>query len=182
VLDESTAGEVTSNAATCYEASFPTNGLTPGLHSAVVMTPWGTSQAFGLTVLARVAPAPATRIDVQKDYDGDIHKALAAAAALPTETRKVVMLGSATYQLTSGVTVPPTTTLVGDGAESASLVFTIKTGRFHPLLILVYYAVHALRSLWAHAPCQSFPLQSVMISLCTRTCEMLVTNLANVCY
>ena len=65
---------------------------------------------------------------VQHDYGGDLVKALAAASKIPQDTPKTVVLGSAAYQLTGGITVPANTTMQGKGPDLTMLVFTIKTG------------------------------------------------------
>lgn len=114
---ELTAGgvTVTTSAANCYEASFPTARIPAGTYTeAVLTTRWGKT-SFGLTVLpARPKPAAAPAIiNVQADFQGDLLKALAYATSLPTSQRKVLELGSTIYTLTTGTSVPVNTTVKG---------------------------------------------------------------------
>ena len=113
----------TASAANCYEAAFPTTAFPTGTHSATLSTPWGEAR-FGLTIVAAPTPPAPTRIDVAKDFGSDLGKALAHAATLPA-VPKVVALGAATYQLESGVSIPPNTTLLGSGAGATTLAFTL---------------------------------------------------------
>eukprot|EP00729_Bicosta_minor_P026448 gene26448-30915_t len=112
---ELTAGgvTVTTSAANCYEASFPTARIPAGTYTeAVLTTRWGKT-SFGLTVLpARPKPAAAPAIiNVQADFQGDLLKALAYATSLPTSQRKVLELGSTIYTLTTGTSLPVNTTV-----------------------------------------------------------------------
>jgi hypothetical protein len=87
---------VSASSASCYEATFSTQNFAPGVHQATVATPWGET-SFGLTVYPAPPqpPPPPTRIDVTKDFGGDLHKALAHAATLPASTAKLVALPGA---------------------------------------------------------------------------------------
>lgn len=119
------SADVASTAANCFEATFPTDGFSAGVHIATVSTPWGTAD-FGLTVLPVIAPPTPTQIDVKRDYAGDLRRALAYAGTLPAATAKIVELGEGVYSLSNGIAVPANTTVVGAGATATQLVFEIE--------------------------------------------------------
>lgn len=116
--------------ANCYEATFATAAsLAPGGYSAAVETAWGQA-TFGITVLAppaSPAPPPLT-LDVDAQFNGSLVAALDHATTLPDVRRKRVVLGSSVYNLTTGLVVPPNTTLVGDTTASSRLEFSVTTG------------------------------------------------------
>ena len=110
--------------ANCFEAEFATPiSLTPGVHMGTVRTHWGQSTQFGIRVLAPPPPPapypPSAIIDVNKDFGGNLSLALQHAAEMEATVPKVVQLGTGTgittYNLTSGVHVPPNTTVSGSG-------------------------------------------------------------------
>jgi hypothetical protein len=119
--DKSTnSGPIAAASASCYEASFDSVGLAAGQYTATVRTAWGVSDKLALTIAAPVSSPPPHRLDVAAAFDGNLTAAIAHAAtltAVDATAHVEVILGSHTYQLKSGITLPNRTSLIGSGAN-----------------------------------------------------------------
>jgi hypothetical protein len=107
--------------ATCFEASFVLIGVATGEYDAKIVTPWGASKPWRLTVVPQ--PVQPTPVDISVDeFDGDIAAALAHAASLPAAR---VLLGAKLYKLSATLVIPNRTALVGQGTHVTKLQFAI---------------------------------------------------------
>lgn len=112
-----------SIAASCYEASFVLPGdLAAVTHTFTLATPWGVSTPFVVSIRERPSTAPPIVIDVAKDYNGDIVKALAAAERMipPPPGGITVRLAADSYNLTQPLVIPNFTAVVGVRAATTA--------------------------------------------------------------
>ena len=124
-----TSGPILPQNATCYELTFDlTDFIQPGMAypNALIQTPWGTTS---LPILVTPLPSsgPALNIiNVDTDAQGNINTALSMAANnLPGYS--LVVLGSHSYTVTSSLTIPGNTVLMGQGPDKSQLIFNFST-------------------------------------------------------
>ena len=113
-----------SSSANCYEATFVLPAtLVGGRYTVKLRTRWGASTiSVDVPTLTTMPPVV---IDVEADYAGNATAALAAAAGVAPPQRIVVRLGLKVYRMTSALIVPNRTAIIGGGARSSVLDFTL---------------------------------------------------------
>jgi hypothetical protein len=119
-----------ATAASCYEATFATSSVAPGVYpTAVVKTPWGSSQAINLTVLQAQFRPPLTVHVLTVQPPSGLPAAVSQAVAWSTKHPEGVVnisMAPGTYTLTETLTLPNRTSLLGAGAGETILEFHLK--------------------------------------------------------
>ena len=95
--------------------------------AATVVTPWGSSEPFELTIYPpppAPTPLPPLVIDVDEDCGGDVAEALAKAAN-SSSWHAIVQLGPHVYTITRQLTVPNRTSVLGAPGGSSLLAYVL---------------------------------------------------------
>lgn len=125
-MTKTTPTRVPAQNASCFEAAFVLSNIPAGRYNASLLTAWGESRSWVLTLSGAPAPPPVRKeLNVDADFGGDVAKALAHAATLAQGA--TVTLASRVYMLTQSLSLPDNTVLRGAGKAQTSLSFAFSS-------------------------------------------------------